>query len=67
MSNPQEQNPAFDKRSILAFVLIGVIFLVWSVYFAPKSDPKKENISVAQDNNVKQESKPPTSNLPEVL
>jgi YidC/Oxa1 family membrane protein insertase len=66
MSNPQEQNPAFDKRSILAFVLIGVIFLVWSVYFAPKSDPKKENISVAQDNTVKQESKPPTSNLPEV-
>jgi len=30
-----------DKRTILAFVLIGIIFLLWSILFMPKPEPQQ--------------------------
>lgn len=37
-----------DKRTIAAFVLIGLVFLTWSLFFSPKAPPPKKGADSTQ-------------------
>lgn len=43
-----QEQPGFDKKSIIAFLLMGLIILVWTQFFAPKPNQKETNAAVAE-------------------